>query len=93
LQVDKGVDAYLRHPLSAGVICIAIGLGFVRNNMLGILTALIYIIPILIEMKLEDGELIERFGDTHRRYMKETRALLPRWQDFGRLFKLIFSSR
>jgi len=42
-------------------------------------------------MKLEDDELIERFGDAHRRYMKETRALFPRWQDVGRLLKLVFS--
>lgn len=90
ILVDKEVYAYLRHPLSAGVICIAIGFGFVRNNMLAILTALIYLIPILAEMKLEDDELIERFGDAHRRYMKGTRALFPRWQDFGRLLKLIF---
>jgi protein-S-isoprenylcysteine O-methyltransferase Ste14 len=90
ILVDKEVYAYLRHPLSAGVICIAIGLGFVRNNMLAILTALVYLLPILVEMKLEDDELIKRFGDVHRRYMMGTRALIPRRQDFGSLMKLIF---
>jgi protein-S-isoprenylcysteine O-methyltransferase Ste14 len=90
ILVDKEVYAYLRHPLSAGVICIAIGFGFVRNSMLAILTALIYLIPILVEMKLEDDELMDRFGDAHRRYMMETRAFIPHWQDFGRLMKLIF---
>jgi protein-S-isoprenylcysteine O-methyltransferase Ste14 len=90
ILVDKEVYAYLRHPLSAGVICIAIGFGFIRNNMLAIMTALIYLIPILLEMKLEDDELIERFGDAHRRYMKATRGLFPRWQDFGGLLKLLF---
>jgi protein-S-isoprenylcysteine O-methyltransferase Ste14 len=93
ILVDKEVYAYLRHPLSAGVICIAIGFGFVRNNMLAILTALIYLIPILLEMKLEDDELIERFGDAHRRYMKETRGLFPRRQDLGKLLNLVFSRR
>ena len=91
--VDKEVYSYLRHPLSACVICIAIGFGFIRNSMLAILTALIYLIPILLEMKLEDDELIERFGDAQRRYMKETRALFPRWQDFGTLMKLVFFRR
>ena len=78
ILVHKEVYAYLRHPLSAGVICIAIGFGFARNSVLAILTALIYLAPILVEMKLEDDELIERFGDAHRQYMKETRALFPR---------------
>jgi len=91
ILVDKEVYAYLRHPLSAGVICIAIGFGFARNSVLAILTALIYLVPILVEMKLEDDELIGRFGDAHRRYMKETRALFPRWQDVGSLLKLVFS--
>jgi protein-S-isoprenylcysteine O-methyltransferase Ste14 len=91
ILVDKEIYAYLRHPLSAGVLCIAIGFGFVRNNVPAILTALIYLIPILVEMKLEDDELIHRFGDVHRRYIEETRALFPRWRDFGRLLRLIFS--
>jgi len=90
ILIDKEVYACLRHPLSAGVICIATGFGFIRNSMLAILTALIYLIPILLEMKLEDDELIERFGDAQRRYMKETRAIFPRRQDFGWLLRLIF---
>jgi protein-S-isoprenylcysteine O-methyltransferase Ste14 len=88
--VDKEVYAYLRHPLSAGVISIAIGFGLFRNSMLAILTALIYLLPILVQMKLEDDELIERFGDAHRHYMVETGALFPSWRDSGRLLKLIF---
>ncbi|MGD8814605.1 MAG: methyltransferase [Anaerolineales bacterium] len=91
--VDKEVYAYLRHPLSAGVICIALGFGFIRNNLLAILTALMYLIPILLQMKLEDDELVERFGDVQRGYMKETRGLFPRWHDTRRLMKLVFSRR
>ncbi|MBN2149306.1 MAG: isoprenylcysteine carboxylmethyltransferase family protein [Anaerolineales bacterium] len=90
MLVDKKIYAYLRHPLSVGVISIAVGFGFIRNNMMAILAALIYLIPILVEMKLEDDELIERFGEAHRQYMKATRAFFPRWRDFGSLFKLIF---
>jgi len=90
LHIDKKVYAFLRHPLSAGVICISIGNGLIRNNILALLTALIFLIPILLQMKLEEDELIERFGDVHRRYMKETRALFPRWRDLGRLLNLVF---
>jgi protein-S-isoprenylcysteine O-methyltransferase Ste14 len=89
--VDKEIYAYLRHPLSAGIVCIAIGFGVARNSGPAILTALIYVVPILVQMKLEDDELTERYGDAHRRYMKETRALFPRWQDVGRLLRLVLS--
>jgi protein-S-isoprenylcysteine O-methyltransferase Ste14 len=93
IRVDQEVYAYIRHPLSAGIVCIAIGLGFLRNNVLAILTALIYLLPILLQMKLEDDELIERFGDAHRRYMGATRALVPRRRDFGRVLNLVFFKR
>jgi len=90
ILVRKEVYAYLRHPLSAGVICIAVGLGVIRNNVPAILTAFIYLLPVLFEMKLEDDELVARFADAHRQYMKETRSLVPRWQDVGKLLRLIF---
>jgi protein-S-isoprenylcysteine O-methyltransferase Ste14 len=91
--IHQKVYAYLRHPLSAGVFCIAIGFGFLRNNLLALVTALIYLLPILVEMKLEDDELIERYGETQIRYMRETRALLPQRHDFGRLLKFVFTRR
>ena len=93
LHIDKKVYAYIRHPLSAGVICISIGNGLVRNNIMALLIALIYLIPILLQMKLEDDELIERFGDLHRCYVKETRSLFPRWRDFRGLLNLTFFRR
>ena len=93
ILVDKELYAHIRHPLSAGVICIAIGFGLIRNNVMAVLTALIYLLPILVVMKLEDDELIERFGDAHIQYMKGTRSLLPRWNDLGRSLKLVFFRR
>lgn len=88
-RVSKDIYSYLRHPGYAMLIYTALGLALVRNNLLAILTALIYLIPNLLEMKLEDQELIERFGEEHRRYVKETPAIFPHLRDLGKFFKLI----
>lgn len=92
-RISKGVYSYLRHPGYAMLIYMALGFALLRNNLLAILTALIYLIPNLLEIKLEDEELIERFGEEHKRYIKETPAMFPRLRDLGRFFGLIFLGR
>ena len=89
--MSKDIYSYLRHPGYAMLIYMALGFALLRNNLLAILTALIYVIPNLLEIKLEDEELIERFGEEHRRYIKETPAIFPRLKDLERFFKLVFS--
>jgi protein-S-isoprenylcysteine O-methyltransferase Ste14 len=88
-RVSKDIYSYLRHPGYAMLIHTALGFALLRNNLLALLTALIYVIPNLLEMKLEDRELIERFGEEHRRYISETPAIFPRLEDIGGFAKLL----
>lgn len=88
IRVSKGVYSYLRHPGYATLIYTALGFALLRNNLLAILTSLIYIIPNLLEINLEDEELIEQFGEEHRRYVKETLAIFPRLRNLGRVVRL-----
>ena len=85
----KGIYSYIRHPCYAMAIYVCLGLGILRNNLSAILTALIYTIPIFFEIQLEDKELIERFGEEHRRYVKEIPAIFPRLRDIKKFFKFI----
>jgi protein-S-isoprenylcysteine O-methyltransferase Ste14 len=88
IRVSKGIYSYLRHPGYATLIYTALGFALLRNNLLAILTSLIYIIPNLLEINLEDEELIEQFGEEHRRYVKETLAIFPRLRNLGRVVRL-----
>jgi len=88
-RVSKGVYSYLRHPGYAMLIYMALGFALLRNNLLAILTALIYFIPNFLGIKLEDKELIERFGEEHRRYVREIPAILQHLRDLGKFLKLI----
>ncbi|MCK4391584.1 hypothetical protein KAX17_01590 [Candidatus Bipolaricaulota bacterium] len=87
-RVSKGIYSYLRHPGYGMLIYTALGFALLRNNLLAILTALIYVIPNLLEIKLEDEELIERFGEEHRRYIRGTPAIFPRLRNLGRVLSL-----
>jgi len=60
-----------------------------RNNLLAVLAALIFVIPNILEIRLEDAELIEQFGGEHRLYVGKTPALLPHCRDLGGLLRLV----
>ncbi|NVM19932.1 MAG: hypothetical protein HWN80_19685 [Candidatus Lokiarchaeota archaeon] len=50
-----------------------------------------YFIPFLVAMKCEDKELIKRFGASHKQYIKETGAIIPKYKKIGKFLKFIFS--
>ena len=89
-RVSSEVYSYIRHPMYAGDLCMASGFAVLRNNPLAVLTALISFIPFLVEVRLEDEELIERFGEEHRRYVEEVPAIFPRFRDLGNFLKFLF---
>lgn len=89
-RVSRGIYSYLRHPSYAMGIYICFGFASLRNNLLAILTALIFAVTHSLAVKLEDEELIKRFGEEHRRYISETPAIFPRLEDLGGFARLLF---
>ena len=88
-RVFSEIYSYIRHPMYLGYFCAALALAFFRNNILSLLTALIFLIPVLVAVRLEDKEMMERFGEKHREYINNTGALFPR-KNIGKFFKLLF---
>ena len=85
------IYSYVRHPMYLGSICAALGFAFLRNNVIALLTALIFVVPAVVEIHLEDNELLERYGDNRRKYIKNTGALIPR--NVIGFFRLLFLGR
>ena len=77
-RVSSEIYSYIRHPMYMGSFCAALGFAFLRNNAIALLTALIFLIPTLVEIRLEDNEMIRRTGEKHREYVENTGALFPR---------------
>ncbi len=88
--VHGEIYSYVRHPTYLGSFCAALAFAFFRNNLIALLTALIFLIPVLTAAWLEDKELTERVGEEHRSYIKNTGALFPH-KNVGGFLKLLFS--
>jgi len=81
---------YIRHPMYLGSFCAALGFAFFRNNTLALFTALIFLIPLISKIRFEDEEMIGRFGEEHRKYIKSTGAMFPKPKKLGKFLKLMF---
>jgi protein-S-isoprenylcysteine O-methyltransferase Ste14 len=90
-RVTSEINSYVRHPMYAGDFCMALGLALLKNNWLAILTGVISFLPLLLAARLEDKELIRRFGEQHQRYVNDTHMFFPRVKDLGRFVKLLLS--
>lgn len=87
--VSSEIYFYIRHPMYLGSFCASLAFALFRNNLLAIFTALIFLIPIFVEIRLEDNEIIERVGEEHKKYIKNTGALFPH-KNVGKFLKLLF---
>jgi len=92
-QINSDIYSFIRHPMYAGDLCLALGFAFLRNNLLAFLIAFIAFIPFIIAMKCEDKELIKRFGEKHKHYIKETGAIIPKFKKSGKFLKFLFSKK
>ncbi|MFX1551969.1 MAG: methyltransferase family protein [Promethearchaeota archaeon] len=90
-QIKSDIYFFIRHPMYAGDLCLALGFAFLRNNLMAFLIALIAFIPFLIAIKCEDKELIKRFGENHEQYIKKTGAIVPKFKKFGKFLRFLFS--
>ncbi|MFX1411529.1 MAG: methyltransferase family protein [Promethearchaeota archaeon] len=92
-QIKSDIYSFIRHPMYAGDLCLALGFAFLKNNLFAFLIAFIAFIPFLVAMKCEEKELIKRFGEKHKQYIKETGAIIPPLKNIGKFLKFLFSKK
>lgn len=90
-QINSYIYSFIRHPMYAGDFCLTLGFAFLKNNPFAFLIALIAFIPFVVAMKCEDKELIKRFGENHKQYIKETGAIIPHLKNIGKFLIFLFS--
>jgi len=90
-RINSNIYSYIRHPMYTGDFFLALGLALFKNNLYAIFIALLSFIPYIVALKLEDNELIKRFGEPHRQYVRQTHAIFPHFKDIGKFLKLLFT--
>jgi protein-S-isoprenylcysteine O-methyltransferase Ste14 len=75
--VKKGIYKYIRHPLYFSLFLVGTGVMFKHPETAQIIAGVINLIAVFLTAKIEEGEMIAKFGNDYREYMKETKMFIP----------------
>lgn len=76
--VTNGIYKYIRHPLYTFGSSLFIAFGMMADNWFIALLGVLAFIGMAIRTPKEEANLIEKFGDEYREYMKRTGRFLPK---------------
>ncbi len=76
--VTHGIYRYIRHPLYTIGSSLFISFGMMADNWFIALAGILAFIAMAIRTPKEEANLIEKFGDEYREYMKRTGRFLPK---------------
>ena len=75
--VSTGLYGYIRHPLYLSLILFGFGAMSKDPGYIQIILALVNFIALYLTCRAEEGEMIKKFGDEYRKYMKKTKMFVP----------------
>jgi protein-S-isoprenylcysteine O-methyltransferase Ste14 len=77
LLVKTGLFGFIRHPLYLSVFLLGTGVMLKQPGILQVGFGIVNLISIYLTARIEEKEMIARFGDEYRVYMKDTRMFIP----------------
>lgn len=75
--VRVGPYKLIRHPLYASLIMLGTGVCFKSVSMITVCIAVVNAIALTATARIEEKEMMERFGQEYDNYMKETKMFIP----------------
>lgn len=75
--VKSGIYKLIRHPLYLSVFLLGAGIWLKDYGEFQSLLMLIVLAAVYLTARIEENEMIARFGDEYRDYMKETKMFIP----------------
>jgi protein-S-isoprenylcysteine O-methyltransferase Ste14 len=77
ILVKSGIYGYIRHPLYLSVFMLGTGVMLKDPGLIQLLLGIINFIAVWLTAMIEEKEMIAKFGDAYREYMKETKMFIP----------------
>jgi protein-S-isoprenylcysteine O-methyltransferase Ste14 len=77
LLVKSGIYGYIRHPLYLSVFLLGTGIMLKNPESFQLILAGINLIAVYFTARIEEQEMIAKFGDDYRVYMTETKMFIP----------------
>jgi protein-S-isoprenylcysteine O-methyltransferase Ste14 len=75
--VKTGIYGYIRHPLYLSIFLLGTGIMLKDPHLVQLVLGAINLIAVYITARIEENEMIVKFGDDYRIYMKETKLFIP----------------
>ena len=85
--IQGGMYQYVRHAHYAEGIWMGIGLAFLAQNWMGFIMALMMFLELYAIARVEDKELIRRYGTSFETYVGSKPMFFPRLKDLGSFVK------
>jgi len=67
----------IRHPLYLSLFCLGTGVMMKNPGVYEIILGAINAVAVFYTARIEENEMIEKFGEPYRVYIKETKMFLP----------------
>jgi protein-S-isoprenylcysteine O-methyltransferase Ste14 len=77
LLVKSGIYGYIRHPLYLSIFLLGTGVMLKNPEPVQLVLGGINLIAVYITARIEENEMIAKFGDNYRLYMTETKMFIP----------------
>ncbi len=77
LLVKSGIYGYISHPLYLSIFLFGTGIMLKDPDTVQLILGAINLIAVYITARIEENEMIAKFGDEYRVYMKETKMFIP----------------
>jgi protein-S-isoprenylcysteine O-methyltransferase Ste14 len=77
LLVKSGIYGYIRHPLYLSIFLLGTGVMLKNPALPQLILAVINLIAVYFTARIEEHEMILKFGEEYKTYMKETKMFIP----------------
>lgn len=77
LLVKSGIYKYIRHPLYLSIFLLGTGVMLKNPAAFQLILGAMNLVAVYITARIEENEMIAKFGDDYRLYMTETRMFIP----------------
>jgi len=75
--VKSGIYKYIRHPLYCSLLLLGTGVMFKDPGIAQLVLGIINAVAIYFTARIEEKEMVARFGSEYVEYMRETRMFIP----------------
>ena len=77
--ISKGIYAYVRHPIYAGILVLMFSYAFFSDSIFRLVISLLLGFIFYFKSNLEERLLVQRFPE-YNRYRKTTGRFFPKWK-------------